>query len=100
MKQVIFDFDTIVTVEDFYSAAKIQLLLPDYFGHNQDALWDCVTGDIELPVEIAFINLTTEKLELFDGVIAVFEDASIELDNDLSFRIDLKDTSEFESFAE
>lgn len=100
MKQVIFDFDTIETVEDFYAAAKIQLQLPEYFGNNLDALWDCVTGDIELPVEILFINITTQQLEVFDGVVAVFEDASIELDDDLSFKIDLKDASEYESFSE
>lgn len=100
MKQVIFDFDTIETVEDFYAAAKFQLQLPEYFGNNLDALWDCVTGEIELPVDISFINMTTSQLDDFDGIIAVFEDASIELDDDLSFKIDLKDNSEFESFAE
>jgi ribonuclease inhibitor len=100
MKQVIFDFDTIQTADDFYAAAKIRLQLPEYFGNNLDALWDCVTGDIELPVEILFINMTTSQLEIFEGIIAVFEDASIELDDDLSFKIDLKDNSEMEAMAE
>lgn len=100
MKQVIFDFDTIQTADDFYAAAKIRLQLPEYFGNNLDALWDCVTGDIELPAEILFINMTTSQLEIFEGVIAVFEDASIELDDDLSFKIDLKDNSELEAMAE
>lgn len=100
MKQVIFDFDTIQTADDFYAAAKIRLQLPEYFGNNLDALWDCVTGDIELPAEILFINMTTPQLEIFEGVIAVFEDASIELDDDLSFKIDLKDNSELEAMVE
>lgn len=100
MKQVIFDFDTIQTADDFYAAAKIRLQLPEYFGNNLDALWDCVTGDIELPAEILFINMTTSQLEIFEGVIAVFEDASIELDDDLSFKIDLKDNSELEAMVE
>lgn len=100
MKQVIFDFNTIQTADDFYEAAKIHLQLPEYFGNNLDALWDCVTGDMELPVEILFINMITPQLEIFEGVISVFEDASIELDNDLSFKIDLKDNSEMEVMAE
>lgn len=100
MKQVIFDFDTIQTIDDFYAIAVKYLQLPEYFGNNLDALWDCVTGEIELPIEIYFINITTPQLEQYDGVIAVFEDASLELDDDLSFKIDLKDTSEYESLAE
>lgn len=100
MKQVIFDFDAILTFDDFYEAAKIQLQLPEYFGNNLDALWDCLTGETELPVEVLFMNITTLQLEIFEGVISVFEDASIELDNDLSFKIDLKNTSESDAFTE
>ena len=35
---------------------KEKLELPDYYGENLDALWDCLTGGIELPVCIKWSN--------------------------------------------
>ena len=32
--------------------------LPDYFGDNPDALWDCLTGYIGTPCEIRLYGLT------------------------------------------
>lgn len=85
MKEVKFDFDRIGTTEDFYAAAISQLNLPAHFGNNLDALWDCVTGDMPLPVAVRFINMSMSQLETFDKLITLFEDAADELEESLSF---------------
>ena len=92
MKNVILDFEKIKTIDNFYAIAKDKLSLPDYFGNNLDALWDVITGEIELPVKIEFENLTLEKLDEFESLINLFEDACVELGYDnFQFEYYLKD---------
>ncbi|NCB84051.1 MAG: barnase inhibitor [Bacteroidia bacterium] len=91
MKQVTFDFENIRNIDDFYTEAAAKLDLPDYFGNNLDAMWDCLTGEIELPIEIRFINLTSEQLDEFVEIILLFEDAAFDMDEDLFFEYSLKE---------
>lgn len=90
MREVIFDFDRIGTEEDFYKTAVKLLELPDHFGKNLDALYDVLTGAIALPVTIRFLDLSLGQLERFSEIIAVFEDAAAELDEQLIFEYYLK----------
>ncbi|ANH82427.1 barnase inhibitor [Niabella ginsenosidivorans] len=90
MKELIFDFDRIGTQQDFYKIAARQFPFPGYFGNNPDALWDVLTGAIELPVSVRFINLTLGQLETFGNIIGVFEDARDELGDNFSFEYYLK----------
>jgi ribonuclease inhibitor len=85
MKTIVFDFDKIHSMQSFYSACKQQLQLPDHFGNNLDALWDCVTAGIELPVAILFTNLTPFHIKKFRQQIELFREAEKELDGELSF---------------
>ena len=85
IKPVIFDFDKIHSLRSFYSACKIQLQLPDHFGDNLDALWDCITAGIKLPVVVYFINLSPYHLRKFEKQIGLFEDAAKELDGAFTF---------------
>ena len=82
VKNIVFDFDTIASTEDFYAACKEKLALPDYFGDNLDALYDCLTGYIGLPVKIKFIHLSKEQRTAFKSVIKTFEDAHEALGDD------------------
>lgn len=94
MKQVTFDFEKIESIDDFYREAVEKMDLPDYFGYNLDAMWDCLTGEIELPIEIRFINLTSEQLDEFVEIILLFEDAAFDMDEDLFFEYSLKEDEE------
>ncbi|MHB9055118.1 MAG: barstar family protein [Paludibacteraceae bacterium] len=94
MKQIIFNFENIKSIEDFYTEAKVKLALPEYFGNNLDALWDSVTSGIELPVDIRFVNLTSEQLEQFHDLILFLEDASVEMTDELFFEYSLKEDDE------
>jgi Barstar, RNAse (barnase) inhibitor len=90
MKKVAFDFERIGILSDFYKMAQSQLELPSHFGNNLDALWDCITGDIALPIEVKFINMSMNQLETFDRLIQLFEEAAEQLGDDFSFEYYLK----------
>ena len=94
MKQAIFDFENIKTIDDFYTEAIDTLELPDFFGNNLDALWDSLTAGIELPVDIRFINLSPEQLEQFYDLLIFLEDAAIALDEELYFEYSLREEDE------
>lgn len=84
-KDIVFDFNTIASTEDFYVVCKEKFVLPDYFGNNLDALYDCLTGYIGLPVRIKFIHLSSNKRTVFGSIIKTFEDAHKTLGSDLMF---------------
>ena len=63
MKEVYIDFVEIGDEEDFYAQLKEKLALPEHFGDNLDALYDSITGDVELPLHIEFVNMSVEQLE-------------------------------------
>lgn len=54
-----------------------QLELPEYYGHNLDALYDCLTEMGE--AEITFWNVDREN-EFTEKLLQVFEDATEEND--------------------
>lgn len=52
-----------------------KLNFPATYGHNLDALWDCLTGDIKLPLTILWIN-DNESTEDYSDITNLFEEAS------------------------
>ena len=90
MRTVNFNFERIGSIEDFYKLAKAALNLPEHFGNNLDALWDSLTADIELPLQVQFTNMTLSQLEQYDNLITLFEDAATETDDGLSFEYYLR----------
>lgn len=84
MKTIYIDFLEIGDEEDFYTQLKEKLSLPDHFGDNLDALYDSITGDLELPLHIEFVNMTVDQLETFEDLLTTLEDADEEVE-DFSF---------------
>lgn len=80
MKEVYIDFTEIGDFEDFYTQLKSKLELPEYFGDNLDALWDSLTGFVELPLHIEFVNMSVDQLETFEDLLTTLEEAEDELD--------------------
>lgn len=68
-------------MEDFYAALKEIITLPEYFGDNLDALFDFITGDAEMPLELEFENMSVDQLEDFEDLINTMEDAEEEVEN-------------------
>lgn len=78
---VYIDFTDIGDYEDFYDQLKEKLSLPDYFGDNLDALYDSVTGFVELPLHLEFVNMSVEQLETFEDLLTTLEDAHDEVED-------------------
>ncbi|MDR3267332.1 MAG: barstar family protein [Tannerella sp.] len=78
MNTLYFDFEKIATIRDFYTQMAEQLELPDYFGQNLDALYDVLTGYLELPLMLYFNNMSEKKLSDFKDLITTLDDAEKE----------------------
>ncbi|MDQ0593132.1 ribonuclease inhibitor [Chryseobacterium ginsenosidimutans] len=84
MKTIYIDFTDIGDYEDFYVQLKEKLTLPEHFGDNLDALSDIITGELEMPLHIEFVNMTVDQLETFEDLLTTLEDAEDEVE-DFSF---------------
>ncbi len=81
MKTIYIDFTDIGDDEDFYAQLKEKITLPDHFGDNLDALSDAVTGGLEMPLHIEFVNMTVDQLETFEDLLTALEDAEEEMED-------------------
>nr|WP_245247278.1 MULTISPECIES: barstar family protein [unclassified Paenibacillus] len=62
---------------------KQELQLPDSYGSNLDALWDCLTGWIQLPLTIQWIGLEASRRHLgeyADQLLELLSEAEQEID--------------------
>lgn len=77
--EVYIDFLEIGDYEDFYAQVKEKLTLPEHFGDNLDALFDVITGELEMPLHLEFVNMSVEQLEIFEDLLTTLEDAEDEV---------------------
>ena len=80
MRKVILDFRPIHTREEVHKYLAMKLDLPDYYGENLDALYDCLT---EKNADNTVIFVNTALLEEYLGdyaekILSCFRDASSE----------------------
>ena len=78
--KIYIDFLEIGDYEDFYAQLKEKLTLPEHFGDNLDALFDVITGELEMPLHLEFVNLSVEQLEIFEDLLTTLEDAEEEVE--------------------
>lgn len=64
MREVIFDTLSVQSIDQLHAELARCLDFPDHYGHNLDALHDCLSGEIELPVKLTWTHydLTRSKL--------------------------------------
>lgn len=87
--QINIDFLNIKSMEDFYAQLKKELELPEHFGKNLDALSDVISGDVELPLKIHFINMELTQLEEFQELIETMKNLEQEVEG-FTFRYAIK----------
>lgn len=90
MKKVQLDGAVCRSQEELHDQLKTVLHLPDYYGKNLDALWDCLTGEVTLPVELTWVNFQTSKDALGDyaeSLRQLFQEAEEELKGQFQFDI-------------
>ncbi len=80
MNTVYIDFSDLGDYEDFYTQLKEKLTLPEFFGDNLDSLYDSITGFVELPLHIEFVNMSVDQLEIFEDLLTTLEDAEDEVE--------------------
>ena len=78
--EIYIDFLEIGDYEDFYAQLKEKLTLPEHFGNNLDALFDVITGELEMPLHLEFVNMSVEQLEIFEDLLTTLEDAEEEVE--------------------
>ena len=77
MKQkYVLDFEQITDRESLHAYLKETLNLPDYYGMNLDALYDCLTERPETTIELRHIPSLYCLGEYANIILEVFEDAS------------------------
>lgn len=79
MKEIYIDFANIGDYEDFYTELKSKLELPEHFGDNLDALSDVISGELEMPLHIEFVNMSVDQLETFEDLLMTLEDTEDEV---------------------
>ena len=99
MNTIYIDFTDLGDYEDFYTQLKEKLKLPETFGDNLDALHDSLTGFVELPLHLEFVNMSVEQLETFEDLLLTLEDTEEELE-DFSFSYFLVQYEDEDSIAE
>ena len=75
MKTIYIDFSEIGDEQDFYQQLKEKLSLPENFGDNLDALYDSLTGFVELPLHLELVNMSVNQLEDFETLLETLEEA-------------------------
>lgn len=80
MKVYEFDRKEFVWAEEFYEILQDRMNFPEWFGKNPDALWDMLTGFVEMPCEIVLKGFQTKENNYnaneLNKIIACFEDAA------------------------
>ena len=56
MNIVILRSEEFANADELHRLLQDRLALPEYYGQNLDALWDCLTGWIELPTTIVWLG--------------------------------------------
>ncbi|WP_353856192.1 barstar family protein [Bacillus sp. Bos-x628] len=90
MKLVRLNGKACISQEDLHEQLKATLHLPDHYGKNLDALWDCLTGEIELPVQLIWEDFLVSKEylgEYADTLQKLFKEAEMELRGQFQFTI-------------
>lgn len=80
--EVELDGNEIRSIEEFHDKLKIILELPDYYGRNLDALWDCLTAWVDRPHRLVWKNFENSRLymgEYADKALELFVEAEKEM---------------------
>ena len=73
MKEIILDFTGINSLWNLHESFKKVFKLPDYYGNNMDALWDCLHCSFEFPTTIVLKNIEKIPSEMREAVEIMLE---------------------------
>lgn len=73
MIDITLDFTGIKSLWNLHEYFKEVFDLPEYYGHNMDALWDCLPYSFEFPTTIILKNISALPKEMAPGVETMLE---------------------------
>ncbi|MDP0484622.1 barstar family protein [Bacillus subtilis] len=91
MRKIMIDGRDFENIEVLHDVLKDKLDFPDYYGRNLDALWDCLTGWVDLPLTLVLKNLEFSNTLLgsyADDVLEVLQEAQEELKDEFKIIIE------------
>ncbi|RVU00561.1 barnase inhibitor [Mucilaginibacter limnophilus] len=80
--EISIDGNSIANEAEFHKILKQELELPHYYGENLDALWDCLTGWVDLPLKVIWLNYKIDQKKLGDFSVRIesfFNDVCINI---------------------
>lgn len=57
------------SLAEVHRVLRETLSLPDYYGENLDALWDCLTGEVTLPLSVVWLDFWPTYAHLGPDVV-------------------------------
>lgn len=87
MNTYTFDFDEIDDQTAFFRDFSRQFAIESDKITDLDSLWNVVTGELSMPVEIEFIHITGKLRRRFGALILLFDEAEEELEGQLRFNV-------------
>lgn len=82
-----FDFDEIDDQMAFYRDFSRQFSMENGKVTDLDSLWNVLTGELSMPLEIEFIHLPDKLRRRFGALILLFDEAEEELEGQFRFNI-------------
>lgn len=83
MRNVVVEGSAIESQEQLHDFLQEALELPDYYGRNLDALWDCLAGHVELPLTVTWLDYEASEKRLGEygrQLMELFQEAAEEID--------------------
>lgn len=83
LERLILNGNNYESIEQLHKELKEKLELPDYYGENLNALWDCLTAWVDLPLTIEIHSIDSFKSKLGNDAsefIQLLEDAVEEIE--------------------
>lgn len=83
MREIILDGAVIHDKDQLHAFLKEAMKLPAYYGNNLDALWDCLTGGVEMPLTVRWLHVQESEKKLGEysrQLLELFQDAEKEVE--------------------
>ncbi|WP_434751190.1 barstar family protein [Paenibacillus amylolyticus] len=83
MNNIQIDGRHLINRETLHQLLQDKLQLGEYYGHNLDALWDALTGEVHMPLTIHWIFFESSREMLgdyADQVLDLMREAEQEID--------------------
>ena len=90
MKEIVFDASQVESMDQLHAELARSLNFSAHYGRNLDALYDCLSGEMALPLKIIWRNYRSTRLKLgkdIAKILKVMEDFSRE---DPDFMIEIE----------